>query len=61
MIIAGVINLATIAKIGGSFLAMLVIIACFVQGAKENSKQHGNGGSNSASKSSSTTDTKKEG
>lgn len=61
MIIAGVINLATIAKIGGSFLAMLVIIACFVQGAKENSKQHGNGGSNSASKSSSTNDTKKEG
>lgn len=60
MIIAGVINLATIAKVGGSFLVMVAIIACFVQGAKENSKQHGKGGSNSVSKSSSTTDTKKE-
>lgn len=61
MIIAGVIDLATIAKVGGSFLAMIVIIACFVQGAKENSKQHDKGGNNNTSRSSSTTDTKKEG
>ena len=61
MITAGVIDLATIAKVGGSFLVMIIIIACFAQGFKENSKQHGKGGNNNASKSSSTTETKKEG
>ena len=52
MLIAQIIETATILKIGGSLLAFCFIIACFVQGFKENSKQHnknGNSGSNANS------------